>query len=240
MALESKFGSPRNPVKATLPGRVIFGVPGEPGGYYAVSAFQPDSGTLRLTFTPSNDTMEKIPPVDIALPKGPKGDPGQADETQVQQLVQDYLVQNPPKVDEKDPTVPEWAKQPQKPAYTAKEVGALAQEDLQAGIDEALAQAKQSGEFDGKDGQDGQDGSPGKDGVTPTFSIGAVETLDPGSDATASVTGTPERPVLNLGIPQGAVGIPGYTPVRGTDYWTSADIAEIKSYVDEAILGGAW
>ena len=32
----------------------------------------------------------------------------------------------------------------------------------------------------------------------------------------------------------------GKTPARGTDYWTSADIAEIKSYVDEAILGGAW
>ena len=32
----------------------------------------------------------------------------------------------------------------------------------------------------------------------------------------------------------------GYTPVRGTDYWTDADKVEIKSYVDEAILGGAW
>lgn len=30
------------------------------------------------------------------------------------------------------------------------------------------------------------------------------------------------------------------TPVRGSDYWTSEDIAEIKSYVDDAILGGRW
>lgn len=29
-------------------------------------------------------------------------------------------------------------------------------------------------------------------------------------------------------------------PVRGTDYWTAQDIAEIKGYVDDAILGGAW
>lgn len=29
-------------------------------------------------------------------------------------------------------------------------------------------------------------------------------------------------------------------PVRGTDYWTAADIAEIKGYVDNAILNGAW
>ena len=35
-------------------------------------------------------------------------------------------------------------------------------------------------------------------------------------------------------------GKPGHTPVRGEDYWTEADIAEIKGYVDEAILGGAW
>lgn len=35
-------------------------------------------------------------------------------------------------------------------------------------------------------------------------------------------------------------GEDGYTPVRGTDYWTEADKAEIKAYVDEAILGGAW
>lgn len=32
----------------------------------------------------------------------------------------------------------------------------------------------------------------------------------------------------------------GYIPVRGTDYWTEADKAEIKSYVDNAILGGSW
>lgn len=53
-------------------------------------------------------------------------------------------------------------------------------------VDDALAQAKESGEFNGADGED------------------------------------------------------GYSPVRGTDYWTEADKAEIKAYVDEAILGGAW
>ena len=35
-------------------------------------------------------------------------------------------------------------------------------------------------------------------------------------------------------------GADGKTPVRGTDYWTEEDKVEIKSYVDEAILGGAW
>lgn len=33
----------------------------------------------------------------------------------------------------------------------------------------------------------------------------------------------------------GRDGVDGYTPVRGTDYWTDADKAEIKGYVDEAV-----
>lgn len=38
----------------------------------------------------------------------------------------------------------------------------------------------------------------------------------------------------------GPAGADGYIPVRGVDYWTDDDKAEIKAYVDEAILGGAW
>ena len=37
-----------------------------------------------------------------------------------------------------------------------------------------------------------------------------------------------------------AQGDDGYTPQRGKDYWTDEDKTEIKGYVDEAILGGAW
>lgn len=47
----------------------------------------------------------------------------------------------------------------------------------------------------------------------------------------------------DAGAFKGAKGDPGedgYTPVRGTDYWTAEDIAAIKGYVDTAILGGAW
>lgn len=58
------------------------------------------------------------------------------------------------------------------------------------------------------------------------------------------ITGSrgPEGPRGEQGIQgiQGIQGEAGYTPIKGTDYWTAADIAEIKSYVDEAILGGAW
>ena len=39
---------------------------------------------------------------------------------------------------------------------------------------------------------------------------------------------------------QGSQGEMGPKPVKGTDYWTEADKAEIKAYVDDAILGGKW
>ena len=35
-------------------------------------------------------------------------------------------------------------------------------------------------------------------------------------------------------------GDKGDTPKKGTDYWTDEDKAEIKAYVEEAILGGEW
>lgn len=52
-------------------------------------------------------------------------------------------------------------------------------------------------------------GDPGDDGITPNIQIGTVQTLDPGQQATASMTGTPENPLLNLGIPKGEKGDPG-------------------------------
>ena len=86
------------------------------------------------------------------------------------------------------------------------EKGYLTNTDLADAITQALAEAKASGEFDGAPGEAGADGSPGADGVTPKIQIGTVDTLPAGSPATASLTGTPENPLLNLGIPKGADG----------------------------------
>lgn len=36
----------------------------------------------------------------------------------------------------------------------------------------------------------------------------------------------------------GKNGLDGYTPQKGVDYWTEADVAEIKAYVDETNSGG--
>ena len=63
--------------------------------------------------------------------------------------------------EETDPTVPAWAKAAKKPTYTAAEVGALSADALPGAVNNALAQAKANGEFDG---------APAKDGVSVTHS----------------------------------------------------------------------
>lgn len=52
----------------------------------------------------------------------------------------------------------------------------------------------------------------GEVGATPNLTIGTVSTLPEGSQATATITGTDEDPVLNLGIPVGDTGDPGISP----------------------------
>ena len=61
----------------------------------------------------------------------------------------------------------------------------------------------------GDTGEQGPQGPKGDTGATPNIQIGTVQTLDPGQQATASMTGTPENPLLNLGIPKGEKGDPG-------------------------------
>ena len=89
---------------------------------------------------------------------------------------------------------------------------------------------------DGSPGADGKDGitpaigengnwylgssdtgkpSRGADGAVPDIQIGTVTTLPAGNDATASMGGTAENPLLNLGIPRGADGQGGGS--GGTD-----------------------
>lgn len=58
----------------------------------------------------------------------------------------------------------------------------------------------------GEQGPPGQTGPAGQTGATPNIQIGTVQTLDPGQQATASMSGTPENPLLNLGIPKGQPG----------------------------------
>ena len=145
---------------------------------------------------------------------------------------------------ETDPTVPEWAKQPQKPTYTANEIGAVSQDDLQAATNEALAQAKASGEFDGPQGpqgpagKDGADGAPGKNGTSATHSWnGTVLTITSASGTSSSDLKGDKGDKGDTG-PAGKDGTPGAdgkTPEYGVDYGTPEQIADIAQKAAEIL-----
>ena len=61
----------------------------------------------------------------------------------------------------------------------------------------------------GEPGSPGAKGDKGDPGATPNLTIGSVTTLEAGQNATASMGGTAESPVLNLGIPRGTKGVSG-------------------------------
>lgn len=113
-------------------------------------------------------------------------------------------------VNETDPTVPSWAKQPQKPTYTASEVGAVGTQQLPQAINTALAQAKASGDFDGKDGADG---------VSPT-----VTTSKSGKVTTIKITD--KNGTKTATINDGADGANGTNGTNGKD-GTSVTITKI-------------
>lgn len=151
---------------------------------------------------------------------------------------------------ETDPSVPEWAKQPTKPSYTAEEVGALPKgtqivsehntssvahndirllienlqssklstSELSAAVDNALTQAKESGEFDGAVGAQGPKGDTGEQGPK-----GDAFTY---ADFTAEQLGDLKGPKGDTGA-QGEAGADGYSPVKGVDYWTNEDKADM-------------
>ena len=164
---------------------------------------------------------------------------GGAEQDTIAKAVADYLVEHP--VEETDPTVPEWAKAEKKPTYTAAEVGAVAQADLQAATDAALAQAKASGAFDGAKGADGKDGTNGKDGADGKPGAAGADGVTPhiGDNGNwyigSTDTGQPSRGAAGA---KGDTGADGKTPVKGTDYWTAADKQEIVNSVIAALPDG--
>ena len=110
----------------------------------------------------------------------------------------------------------------------------------------------------GAAGSQGPAGNDGNDGTTFTPSVSNEGILSWTNDGNkqnpasvnikgpAGATG-PQGPTGETGPagpqgPTGATGAAGYTPVRGTDYWTAQDIATIEAYcdnyIDTVILGG--
>lgn len=177
----------------------------------------------------------------------------------IAKAVEDYLLEHP--IEETDPTVPEWAKAKTKPTYSAAEVGAISQSDLQAATDAALAQAKASGEFDGPRGPagaPGKDGTAGADGVTPTIGdngnwyIGSTDTGKPSRGKTGPA-GTPGKDGAGMDITGAMVGqiakiaavdasgkptawIPVDMPSGGGESNTFGKVVEMTTAEDAAVI----
>lgn len=143
-----------------------------------------------------------------------------------------------------DPPTPSWAAQVQEIAQNALNTANSVREDADAGeFDGATYTPAVSagGELSWTNDKDkpnpptvnikGPEGQPGQTGATPDLSIGTVETLPPGSPATATITGTAENPVLSFGIPQGQQGAPG--EVTQAEFDELADeVSRQKSVLD--------
>jgi hypothetical protein len=89
--------------------------------------------------------------------------------------------------------------------------------------------------YDGEDGAGGEGGgADGEDGGYYTPSVDSAGSLT----WTASKAGMPDVPAANIMGPEGPQGPAGYTPKRGTDYWTADDKAEMVADVLAALPDG--
>lgn len=84
---------------------------------------------LQIESVSQDGKVTGIKAVDLGADTG-----GEPDPVQVQQIVAEYLAQNPPIAEESDPNVPDWAKQAEKPSYSAADVGADAWGTAEAAV----------------------------------------------------------------------------------------------------------
>ena len=84
---------------------------------------------------------------------------------------------------------------------------------------------------DGKDGVNGEDGQDGKDGVSCTHAWSGDTLIVTSASGTSSRNLKGEKGDKGDNGEQGKTGADGYTPIRGIDYYTSEDKAEIVDIV---------
>lgn len=131
-------------------------------------------------------------------------------------------------------------------------------EELDGAVEAALAEAKANGDFKGDPGSDGAPGANGTsvtitdikessvDGGTNTvkFSDGKVLNIKNGSAGSSGTGGGVDADQLNAAVEEALQnaknsgefdGADGHTPVKGTDYYTAADKAEMVDLVLAAL-----
>ena len=213
------------------PSRGEQGPQGENGGYYTPSV----DTAGNLSWTASKVGMPSVPEANIRGPQGPQGDPGPTGPAGADGAQGPAGPQGEPgpagpegpqgeqgpqgeKGDAGDtgPQGPQGIQGdpgPQGPKGDTGETGPQGPkgdtgETGPQGPKGATGQTGPRGETGpaGPQGPKGEKGDKGDTGATPQLTIGSVTTLEPGEDASASITGTVEAPVLNFSIPQGMEG----------------------------------
>lgn len=170
-------------------------------------------------FTPEDQTM--LEEINDRLDKIEKSQ----DPDAIKNAVDEYLVENPVEVPVSSVNGKTGAVN-----ISAEDVGAIDEEDLQEATNKALAQAKESGEFDGADGYtpikgvDYFDGKDGKDGINGYTPIKGVDYFDGQKGDKGD---------------RGDTGATGYTPVKGVDYFDGKDGTSVAiSSVSESTTDG--
>jgi len=96
----------------------------------------------------------------------------------------------------------------------------------------------ESGEFNGPQGAKGEKGDKGDAFTYADFTDSQLASLkgekgDRGEQGPRGEKG--DKGETGDKGDAGETGSDGYTPVRGTDYWTQEDVATIKGYIDDAV-----
>jgi len=169
----------------------------------------------KLNTSSKNDLVEAINEI---LRLVGTGVGGTVDPEQIERIVEDYLENNPPE-DGQDgiSATHSW----EGTVLTMTSASGTSKVDLQGpkgddGISPhiyleqidgghriTIEDAFERKEFVIKNGSDGRDGD---NGATPELKIGTVTTVSYGGEAKATITGTADKPVLNLWLPSGPAG----------------------------------
>ena len=208
-------------------------IAGEDGGYYIPSVSQPDANTMQVSFTPSKSDMTTVSSKNIALPKGVDGKDGTSvTVTNVTTSSADGGNNVVTFSDGKTLTVKNGNKGDNGTSATHSWNGTTLTITSASGTSSADLKGAKGDKGDKGDSVKGDKGDTGANGTSVTVTNVSTSTADGGSNV---VTFSDGKTVTIKNGSKGSNGADGKTPVKGIDYWTEADKAEIKAYINEQL-----